>query len=95
MVIFYGIFYALVVNILNFMEIHHIHGTEVGFHGGTEKAIDFLKNGISGDTARGYMRHAENNGEAHFYDSNGTKYTIKHELSDGNKSNFSVKVSDY
>jgi len=75
------------------MELHHINGTEVGFHSSAMEAVDFLKNGVHGSTAQGYLDYAKEHGEAHFYDKNGVKFTIRHESKDG-QANYSVEKSD-
>lgn len=72
------------------MDLHHIHGTEMGFHHNTENAMNFLKNSVHKEAVEGFLNHAKEHGEYHFYDTNGEKYAIKHELKDG-QSNFSVE----
>ncbi|MFA6386486.1 MAG: hypothetical protein WCW04_01820 [Candidatus Paceibacterota bacterium] len=72
------------------MDLHNIHGTEMGFHHETEGAIKFLKESVHSEAVKGFLDHAKEHGEYHFYDAKGEKYAIKHELQDG-KSNFSVE----
>jgi hypothetical protein len=76
------------------MDTHHIHGTAVGFHSGTEEAQSFLKHEGNRYAAQGYLEQAEKNGEAHFY-ADGKKYTITHEKDENGQGAFSVTKSHY
>jgi hypothetical protein len=69
------------------MDTHHIHGTEIGFHGNTESAKEFLNKNKS--ATEGYLDQAKNSGEASFYDNEGNKFKIEHQEKDG-KDSFSI-----
>lgn len=77
------------------MDTHHIHGIEVGFHGGTEGAHSFLNHEENRHVAQDYLKQAQEKGVAHFYDKNGDKFKIEHKLSEDGKSVFSVEKSHY
>ena len=77
------------------MDIHHIHGTEVGFHTGAEGAHSFLNHGENRHVAESYLKQAKETGVAHFYDDKGNKFKIEHKQGEDGKSVFSVEKSHH
>ena len=77
------------------MDIHHIHGTEVGFHSGTEGAHSFLNHESNRHVAESYLNQAKATGEAHFYDDKGNKFRIEHKADENGKSVFSIEKSHH
>lgn len=77
------------------MNIHNIHGTNVGFHDGASEARDFLSDGIKSHIAEGYFKLAKERGSYHFSNEKGQEYKITHEKGDDGKDVFSVAKSHY
>lgn len=73
------------------MDKHDIHGIKnVGFHSGTDEAIDFLRNGLHRETAETYFNLAKRIDKTFFTDSKGNKFVVKHKLDKNGESLFSV-----
>ena len=78
------------------METHHVHGVEVGFHGGTEDAHSFLNHEGNKNIAQSYLQRAKEHGESDFIDPHSNqKFKITHQTGEDGKDVFSVEKSHH
>lgn len=69
------------------MDIHHIHDTEVSFHGEANK--EHIVNFLKGEHVKGYLKLAEERGKMNFTDPHSGKiFALEHDRANNS---FSVR----
>ena len=76
------------------MDIHNIHGIDVGIHEEADGTKDFLR-GEDKHVVEGYLKDAEKHGKTHFEDAKGQEFKITHSTGEDGKSIFSVEKSHH